>query len=98
MAKKDATTSAQPEGPKESDVVVTGDSEKTKVIRKASSEAEGWETCTKATQVVNGGCFVSVSTKQKNPDGSFMLAEAVTYVPGVSIGTDENGNAILVAN
>ena len=30
---------------------------------------------------VDSGCLVQVSTYQQNPDGSWSVAEAVTYVP-----------------
>ena len=31
------------------------------------------------------GCVVQVTTQQKNLDGTYSVAEAVTYVPGVLI-------------
>ena len=30
------------------------------------------------------GCMVQVTTQQRNPDGSYAVAEAVTYVPGAT--------------
>ena len=41
----------------------------------------------KSTKVCNvfGGCIVQVTTQQKNPDGSYAVAEALTYVPNVQI-------------
>jgi hypothetical protein len=39
---------------------------------------------------------VQVTTQQRNPDGSYAIAEAITFVPDVYIHTvtDENGNVI----
>ena len=31
---------------------------------------------------------MQVTTQQKNPDGSYAVAEALTYVPGVHIDTE----------
>lgn len=50
---------------------------------------------TKAMQVP-GGCVVQVTTQQKNPDGSYSVAEALTYVPGVKIVDAENNGRRLV--
>lgn len=52
-----------------------------------SSEAEGWIRSTKVCNV-SRGCVMLVSTQQRNPDGSYALAEALTYVPGVHIDTE----------
>ncbi|MEO1042351.1 MAG: hypothetical protein AAFX52_08675 [Pseudomonadota bacterium] len=66
------------------DTTFFGDGDTWKLICKASSQSEGWMKSTKAMEVV-GGCVVQVTTQQHNPDGSYALAEAVTFVPGVSI-------------
>ena len=42
------------------------------------------------------GCIVQVTTQQRNPDGSYSVAEAVTFVPGVRITDDENSGRKLV--
>jgi len=34
---------------------------------------------------VGEGCVVQVTTQQKNPDGSYSIAEALTFVPNVFI-------------
>lgn len=65
------------------DVVMFGD-DLFKLLSKASSEKEGWMKSTKAMQVC-GGCVVQVTTQQRNPDGSWAVAEAVTFVPGVTV-------------
>jgi hypothetical protein len=58
-----------------------------KLLSKASSEKEGWMKSTKAMEV-KGGCLVQVTTQQRNPDGSYSLAEALAFVPGVEICCD----------
>jgi len=76
------------------DVKVFGNSDAFQLICKASSEAEGWMKSTKAMEVPNG-CIVQVTTQQKNIDGSYSIAEALTFVPGVQVQIDaedsENG-------
>ena len=67
-----------------SDLKVSGDSNFV-VLSKASSEKEGWMKSTKALQVPGAGCLVQVTTQQRNPDGSYSLAEALTFVPNVKI-------------
>jgi hypothetical protein len=66
------------------DVEVFGDGDLWQLLCKASSQSEGWMKSTKAMQV-HDGCLVQVTTQQRNPDGSYSLAEAVTYVPGVRV-------------
>lgn len=67
-----------------SDVKFFGNGDRWKLLCKASSEAEGWMKSTKA-MAVSGGCLVQVTTQQRNPDGSYALAEALTFVPGVTV-------------
>ena len=76
------------------DLVVFGNGNMFKLLSKASSQAEGWMKSSKAMEIEGVGCVVQVTTQQKNPDGSYVLAEALTYVPGVKIeigATDETG-------
>ena len=54
------------------------------LMSKTSSENEGWMKSTKACRTYNG-CIVQVTTQQRNPDGSYAIAEAITFVPGVDI-------------
>ena len=70
------------------DIKVVGNGDMFRLLCKASSEAEGWMKSTKAMEVV-GGCVVQVTTQQRNPDGSYVVAEALTYVPGVKIAPDD---------
>ena len=65
--------------------IVTFGGDQFKLLSKASSEAEGWMKSTKAMQVDDGGCVVQVTTQQRNPDGTYSLAEAVCYVPDCMI-------------
>ncbi len=65
------------------DVVVFGNGDAFKLFSKASSEKEGWM---KSTKILDcgagaGGCVIQVTTQQRNPDGSYAIAEALTYVP-----------------
>lgn len=78
------------------DIRVVGNGDTFRLLAKASSEAEGWMKSTKAMQVP-GGCVVQVTTQQRNPDGSYAVAEALTFVPGVVIADDENSGRKLVS-
>lgn len=69
------------------DLKVFGHGDAWRLLCKASSENEGWMKSTKVMVVTepgadtNMGCLVQVTTQQRNPDGSYAVAEAVTYVP-----------------
>ena len=77
------------------DIKVVGNGDMFRLLCKASSQNEGWMKSTKAMEVV-GGCVVQVTTQQKNIDGTYSVAEAVAYVPGVKIADDENNGRKLV--
>ena len=77
------------------DIKVVGNGDMFRLLCKAFSQNEGWMKSTKAMEVT-GGCVVQVTTQQQNPDGSYAVAEAVTYVPGVKIADDDNGGRKLV--
>ena len=77
------------------DIKVIGNGDMFQLLCKASSEAEGWMKSTKAC-AVPGGCIVQVTTQQRNPDGSYAVAEALTYVPGAKIMDDGNNGRKLV--
>jgi|GEM_PF-3588781 len=68
-----------------SDLVIWGDGDMFKLLCKASSQAEGWMKSSKALEIDGAGCLVQVTTQQRNPDGSYSVAEALTWVPGVYI-------------
>jgi len=65
------------------DVVMFGD-DLFKLLSKASSENEGWMKSTKAFDT-GKGVLVQVTTQQRNPDGSYAVAEALSFVPGVKV-------------
>lgn len=77
------------------DIKVVGNGDMFRLLCKAYSVAEGWMKSTKAMEVV-GGCVIQVTTQQKNIDGTYSVAEALAYVPGVKIADDENGGRKLV--
>ena len=79
------------------DIVVFGNGDMFKLLSKASSEREGWMKSTKAMAIPGVGCVVQVTTQQRNPDGSYSLAEAVTFVPGVTIVEDSRGRQLVKA-
>lgn len=70
-----------------SDLKVYGDGDTFGLLCKASSDAQGWMKSSKVANVP-GGCIVQVTTQQQNPDGSYAVAEALTYVPGVHMNRD----------
>jgi len=82
------------------DIVFWGNGDTFKLISKASSENEGWMKSTKAMEVVyeNNGTgadvVIQVTTQQRNPDGSYVVAEAVTTVKDAYIKEtfDDAGN------
>ena len=79
------------------DIAVFGNGDMARLLCKASSKEQGWMKSTKAIQIDGVGCVVQVTTQQKNPDGSYAVAEAITFVPGVKIADDEFGGRKLVA-
>ena len=77
-----------------SDVKKYGNTDMFELLGESYSRREGWMKTTKAMQV-RGGCLVQVSTQQRNPDGSYAIAEALTFVPNVWITDDVNGGKKL---
>lgn len=63
------------------DLVIYGDGDTFRLLCKASSNDQGWMKSTKVANV-SGGCVIQVTTQQMNPDGSYSVAEALTFVPG----------------
>ena len=78
------------------DIQVFGNGDMFQLLSKASSKDQGWMKSTKAMNIHGVGCVVQVTTQQRNPDGSYSIAEAVTFVPGVKIVPDENNGRKLV--
>lgn len=66
------------------DIIFWGNGDLFKLISKASSQNEGWMKSTKGMDV-GDGVVVQVTTQQRNPDGSYAVAEALTFVPNVEI-------------
>ncbi len=72
------------------DLKVFGDGDMFQLLSKASSQAQGWMKSTKGFDV-GVGVVVQVTTQQRNPDGTYAVAEALTFVPGVGmVGDGEN--------
>jgi hypothetical protein len=69
------------------DVQFFGNPDTFQLISKASSKEGGWLKSTKAMEIPGCGCVVQVSTQQKNPDGTYAVAEALTFVPYATIQT-----------
>lgn len=78
------------------DLKIVGNGNMFKLLCKASSENEGWMKSTKACETPYG-CIVQVTTQQRNEDGSYAVAEALTYVPEVKIVDDINKGRKLVS-
>jgi hypothetical protein len=81
-----------------SDVLVVGDPDMFKLLCKASSKEQGWMKATKAMEITKVGCLVQVTTQQRNSDGSYSVAEALSFVPGVRVVDDKNGGRALKPN
>jgi len=79
-----------------SDLAIWGDGDIFKLICKASSKKEGWMKSTKAMEIIGMGIALQVTTQQRNPDGSYVVAEAVTFIPGVKIEetVDDDGKVV----
>jgi hypothetical protein len=78
------------------DITIVGNGDMFQLLCKASSQEEGWMKSTKACEVPHG-CIVQVTTQQKNIDLTYSIAEAITFVPGVKIISDENNGRRLAS-
>jgi hypothetical protein len=76
-----------------SDIEIFGNGDQWRLLCKASSKEQGWMKSTKAMDV-GVGVIVQVTTQQKNADGSYTIAEALTFVPAGKIHADEKGGTI----
>jgi Lon protease-like protein len=80
-----------------SDIKVFGDGDTFRLICKASSDEQGWMKSTKAMEIAGVGCLVQVTTQQRNPDGSYSIAEALSFVPNAVIDVYvETGFPVLI--
>ena len=84
MSKSLGNTCANSAKKSVSDIVFWGDGDTFKLISKAPSEKEGWTKSTKAMDC-EGSVVVQVTTQQRNPEGSYSIAEALTTVPDTCI-------------
>lgn len=80
---------------KVADIKVVGNGDMFQLLCKASSESQGWMKSCKAMETPMG-CVVQVTTQQKNIDGTYSVAEALTFVPGARVADDVNGGKKLV--
>ena len=71
------------------DLSVVGNGDMFQLLCKASSQKEGWMKSTKAMET-STGCVIQVTTQQRNPNGSYAVAEALTFIPGAKIVADSN--------
>ena len=78
------------------DLKVYGNGDMFKLLSKASSQEEGWMKSTKVCEISDSGCLVQVTTQQRNPDGSYSVAEALAFIPGAHLVKDENGHLKLI--
>lgn len=76
------------------DLQVVGNGDSFQLLCKASSQSEGWMKSTKAMEFP-AGCLVQVTTQQRNPDGSYAVAEALAFVPEAVLVNDVNGGRQL---
>ena len=79
------------------DIKVVGNGDLFRLLCKASSKNEGWMKSSKAMEINGIGCIVQVTTQQKNENGSYSIAEAITFVPNVRIVDDENNGRKIIA-
>ena len=78
------------------DLKIVGNGDSFRLLFKATSANEGWMKSTKAMEIPQVGCVVQVTTQQANPDGSYVVAEALTFVPNVKLAQDEENGRKLV--
>ena len=75
------------------DIIFWGDGDTFQLISKASSEAEGWMKSTKAMRA-GTSVVIQVTTQQRNPDGSYAIAEALTTVSNARILTEFDSEGV----
>jgi hypothetical protein len=79
------------------DIQFWGNGDTFKLISKASSENEGFMKSTKAMEIIGVGCVVQTTTQQRNPDGSYSLTDAVTFVPNCGISETKNDEEVVIS-
>lgn len=78
------------------DIQFWGNGDMFRLISKASSEAEGWMKSTKAMPA-GKNVVLQVTTQQRNPDGSYAIAEALTTVENSIIIEHINDEGVVTA-
>ena len=73
------------------DVKITGNGDMFQLLCKASSQNQGWMKSCKAMEIKGVGCVVQVTTQQGDN-----VAEALAFVPNVTIVDDENAGRKLI--
>jgi hypothetical protein len=76
---KDAEAAAKRRG---TAIKVLGDPDQLKVLFKV--QGDGWQKSTKALPVP-GGCVLQMTTERRGMNGSWTTAEAIEFVPGVTV-------------
>ena len=76
---------------KVSDISIVGNGDLFRLMSKASSKSEGWMKSTKVLPIPGVGCVLQVTTQQGEN-----VAEALTFIPGVVVAVDTQGNPILI--
>jgi len=71
-----------------------GDPDVFVLLCKASSNEQGFMKSTKICNVKDG-CVMQVTTQQRNPDGSYAVAEALSYIPGMCITVDDEPRRLV---
>jgi hypothetical protein len=71
------------------DIEIWGGGDLFRLLSKASSRDEGWMKSTKAMEIPGVGCVVQVTTQQGDS-----VAEAVAFVPGVTIKETRDGDVV----
>lgn len=78
-------------------VQISGNPDRFKLLFKAQGVSQGslFKKSTKAMQAP-GGCVVQVTNERQNPDGSWSIAESLTYISGeITIKDDVNSGHFL---
>jgi len=78
------------------DTKIIGNEDAFQLLFKASSKNEGWMKSTKAMHCGNGQVVIQVTTQQRNLDGSYAVAEALTTVQTSDIVPDVNNGHKIV--
>jgi hypothetical protein len=73
-----------------SDVVLLGvKTNNWRLLCKAYSESEGWMKSTKAMNLNTRQVLIQTTTQQRNPDGSYAIADTLTVASGNIVESEE---------